>query len=147
MNDPAGTGARDYEDIIRLPHHVSAIHPPMSRENRAAQFSPFAALTGYGDAVRETARLTDQKPELDDSRKEELGLRLQFLARHLPEHPTVTVSYFRPDERKEGGSYETVTAVVKKIDPVGKFLILRDGTRIPLDDLLELDGELFKDYE
>lgn len=146
----SGLGSHEYDDIIYLPHPVSATHPQMSRMNRAAQFSPFAALTGYGDAVQETARLTDAKIELDDSRREELDRRLQILAagtEQSTEPPCVTVTYFSPDDRKEGGSYRTQTGIVKKIDSFAHVLVLEDGTRIPMENLTELTGDWFETLE
>ncbi|MBQ9458675.1 MAG: hypothetical protein IJU66_01940 [Oscillospiraceae bacterium] len=132
-----------YDDIIDLPHHVSVTHPHMTLYDRAAQFAPFKALSGYEDDVEETARLTDERIELDESRKDFLDARLQLLEEHLSDAPVVTATYFRPDERKSGGAYLTVTGNVKKIDAVGRVLILRDGSRILMDDLYSLEGELF----
>ena len=100
------TGEHKYDDIINLSHHVSSRHPQMPMMNRAAQFSPFAALTGYDDAVRETARLTDEKIELDEYEKEELDRKIQWLGSHLDEHIPVSITYFQPDDRKAGGTYE-----------------------------------------
>ena len=105
-----------YDDIIHLPHPVSKTHPRMSMIERAAQFSPFAALTGYGAAIKETARLTDRKLELDEETQALLDLRQHFLLEHLAQRPEVTITYFEPDTRKEGGSYQTITARVKKLD-------------------------------
>ena len=96
---------KEYEDIIGLLHHVSTVHPQMSIYDRAAQFSPFAALTGHEAAIRETARLTEEQAELNEDKKEELNEKLQELMAHAEEHPTVTVTYFKPDDRKEGGKY------------------------------------------
>ncbi|MCD8005221.1 MAG: hypothetical protein LUE91_06155, partial [Oscillospiraceae bacterium] len=97
--------SHDYSDIINLPHHVSATRPHMSMHDRAAQFSPFAALTGYDAAVKETARLTDQRAELDDDMKEKLSERINLLQENLAAAPAVEITYFIPDERKEGGAY------------------------------------------
>ena len=112
---------KEYEDIIGLPHHVSTVHPQMSIYDRAAQFSPFAALTGHEAAIQETARLT------------------QELISHAEEHPTVTVTYFKPDDRKEGGKYETVTGTFRKIRDYDKMFILEDGTGIACDMIYELE--------
>ncbi len=125
-----------YEDIIHLPHPTSRRHPRMSVYERAAQFSPFAALTGYDAAVKETARLTEQRIELDECEKNVLDERLQYLQKHLAEQPTVTVTYFKPDERKTGGQYLTVTGIVKKIDSHNRCVIFMDDTRIPLDEII-----------
>lgn len=105
----------EYEDIIHLPHHVSSKRPQMSMLDRAAQFSPFAALTGYDDAIQETGRLTEQKIELDEETLEKLDERFQILQEHLCEQPEVRFTYFKPDERKEGGAYLTVSGIVRKI--------------------------------
>ena len=125
----------DYNDIIRLPHHVSQNHPQMSLRDRAAQFAPFAALTGYESAVGETARLTSERRELDPQEAEELNRRLTELAARLPDHPEVTVEYFVPDERKSGGAYVTVTGRVRHISVAEKTLVMEDGVVIPLDDI------------
>ena len=114
----------NYDDIIDLPHHVSETHPPMSRADRAAQFSPFAALTGYDAAVRESARVTEQRIELDEGVKAELNARLNCILEHLSEHPQVSITYFMPDEKKSGGAYRTVTGAVRKLDSFAKTLTL-----------------------
>ncbi len=133
----------EYEDIIHLPHHVSKKHPQMSMLDRAAQFSPFAALTGYDAAVEETARLTDRRIELDEYEAQHLDERLQELSEHLPEHPEVSITYFLPDARKDGGEYITVTGCVKKIDHYERRIILMDGTLIPIHEVIQINGELF----
>ena len=132
-----------YDDILRLPHHVSASRKPISMTARAAQFAPFAALSGYDAEVQEAGRLTDQLIELDEYEKEMLNARLQLLAQHLQEKWTVSAVYFQPDERKEGGAYVTRTGTVKKILLSERRLLLTDGTVIPLDGLIALDGEPF----
>ena len=124
-----------YDDIIRLPHHVSQNHPQMSMHDRAAQFAPFAALTGYEAAVGETARLTTERRELDAQEAEELNRRLTELAARLPDHPEVTVEYFVPDDRKAGGAYVTMTGVVRHISVAEKTLVMEDGTVISLEDV------------
>ena len=131
------------DDIIHLPHHVSKIHPQMSMEDRAAQFSPFAALTGYDAAIAETARLTDQRVELDEYERQALNEKLQFISEHLNEHPKVSITCFVPDARKEGGQYRTVTARLQRVDAYARLLVLTDGTRIPLDDVADLQCPLF----
>ncbi len=127
-----------YDDIIDLPHHVSRKHPQMPLLDRAAQFAPFAALTGHEAAIKETARLTEEEIELDENSKELLDLRLQYLKEHLAEHPEVTVTYFCPDEKKTGGAYETVTGLVKKVDEYAGELVFTDGRRIALGTIIEL---------
>lgn len=132
-----------YDDIINLPHHVSNKHPRMSPIDRAAQFSPFAALTGHDAAIKETARLTEERLELDENRKELLDARLQLLREHLGENPTVTFTFFEPDERKSGGAYVTVTGSVKKIEEYENKIILEEGAAIFIDDIYAVEGELF----
>ena len=132
-----------YDDIIDLPHHVSATHPQMSMINRAAQFSPFAALTGYDAVIREIGRLTDRRVELSEDRRVDLDKKQQILSDSLAEHPEVSVTYFIPGERKAGGAYVTVTGNVKKFDIFQRIMVLTDGTMIPLDEILELESDLF----
>ena len=127
-----------YDDIIRLPHHVSDRHPQMPMADRAAQFMPFRALTGYGDSLAETARLTEAPVELDETALEELDARLRMLMERLPERPEVTVTCFRPDERKAGGAYVTVTGRVKRMDLYARAVVLEDGTRIPVGSIREI---------
>ena len=130
---------KEYGDIIGLPHHVSTVHPQMSIYDRAAQFSPFAALTGHEAAIQETARLTEEQAELNEDKKEELNEKLQELMAYAEEHPTVTVTYFKPDDRKEGGKYETVTGTFQKICDYDKMFFLEDGTGIACDMIYELE--------
>lgn len=132
-----------YDDIIDLPHHVSSTRPRMSMIDRAAQFSPFAALTGYDAAIRETGRLTDRRIELSEDSRAALDRKQQLLVECLADHPEVSVTYFIPDERKSGGAYVTVTGIVKKVDDCQRLLLLTDGTKIPLDEILELESELY----
>lgn len=128
----------DYSDMLYLPHHTSLTHPRMSRIDRAAQFSPFAALVGYDAAVEETARETEGEIYLDEDRKEELNMHLQVLLSHISEHPQTSITYFLPDSRKEGGSYPTVTGAVKRIDLVTRMIALMNGTLIPIDNIVEV---------
>lgn len=133
----------EYEDIIHLPHHVSSKRPQMSMLDRAAQFSPFAALTGYDDAIQETGRLTEQKIELDEETLEKLDEQFQILQEHLGEQPEVRFTYFKPDERKEGGAYLTVSGIVRKIKLYERKILLQDGTVIPVDDILKMESPIF----
>ena len=133
-----------YEDILHLPHPVSSTRPRMSLADRAAQFSPFAALTGHGAAIRETARLTDRRRELSEDEQTALGDKLTMLAEIASDHPVVSVTYFRADEKKDGGSYVAATGAVKKIDEYERVIILMDGTRIPIGDISEIKSELFE---
>ena len=132
----------EYDDIIHLPHHVSRIHPQMSMEDRAAQFSPFAALTGYDAAIAETARLTDQRVELDEYERQALNEKLQFISEHLKEHPRISITHFVPDHCKEGGEYVTVTGIVKKIEEHEKRMILMDGSMILIENVIRIENEL-----
>ena len=141
------TNNHQYDDIINLPHYVSPTRPRMSMIDRAAQFSPFAALTGYDAAIKETGRLTDQRIELSEDSRAALDRKQQLLVGCLADHPEVSVTYFIPDERKSGGAYVTVTDIVKKIDDYQRLLLLTDGTKIPLDDILDLESELFHGLE
>lgn len=134
-----------YEDIINLPHHVSSKRPQMPMFDRAAQFSPFAALTGYDDAIHETGRLTDEKIDLSEEEKETLDRKQQFLLEMLDDHPALTVTYFVPDAKKAGGAYVTKSGKLKKIDSIERRMQLTDGTRIPLDDVADIESELFRD--
>ena len=131
-----------YDDIINLPHHESTKHPKMSLYDRAAQFSPFAALTGHEAAIKETARLTEERIELDESAKTELDEKLQRLYETLSERPQITVTYFCPDELKEGGAYVTHTGVVKKMDAYYRTLLMEDGTMILMEDIYHIEENL-----
>lgn len=133
------TEKHKYDDIINLSHHVSSRHPQMPMMNRAAQFSPFAALTGYDDAVRETARLTNEKIELDEYEKEELDRKIQWIGSHLDEHIPVSITYFQPDDKKAGGAYEEIVDTVRKINVYEHEILLSGGTRIPMEDILLLN--------
>ena len=133
-----------YDDIIHLPHHTSPSRKGMSMIDRAAQFSPFAALVGYDDAIEETARLTGQRIELDENEKYMLDLKQRHLMALLPQMPQITVTYFSPDERKEGGEYITATGKLKSILPHADAMILSDGTSICLKDVIRLDSPVFQ---
>lgn len=128
-----------YDDIINLPHPTSPRHPRMSAIDRAAQFSPFAALSGHEAAVKETARLTDRRVELTEGAKSELDMTLRLIAEHLPEHPEVSITYFEPDGKKDGGAYRTAIGTVKKIDNFLRTVILTDGQQISIDDIYGIE--------
>ncbi len=132
-----------YRDIISLPHHVSDKHPQMSMLERAAQFSPFAALTGYEAAVREAGRLTCTRTELDEHMQEQLDCKLRLLRDTIGEGAETTVTYFIADGKKDGGEYVTVCGQVRKFDSLTGVMTLDDGTRIPINDILEIEGEIF----
>lgn len=129
----------NYDDIIHLPHHVSTKHPQMSTLDRAAQFSPFAALTGHSAAIAETGRLTDTRHELDEDKKEELDQKLQIIKKHAAKKPEIAVTYFVPDDQKEGGSYQQVTGAIKKFDASFPKIIMQNGTIIPIKDIYEVE--------
>ena len=129
----------NYNDIINLPHPVSQKHPQMSLYDRAAQFSPFAALTGHEEEIRETARQTEAWVDLDEDRKEELNEKMQEIVEHLNEAPEVTLTYFKEDEKKEGGSYVTVTGRIKKWREYEQQLVLEDGTVVALEKVFGIE--------
>lgn len=137
----------DYQDIINLPHHVSETRPHMSMRDRAAQFSPFAALTGYDAAVKETARLTDQRAELDEEVKQNISERLNLIQENLAAASVVEITYFVSDERKEGGAYNTAIGTAKKIDEYQRLVVLTDGTDIPIDEIIEISGAMFRSLD
>ncbi|MCR5666827.1 MAG: hypothetical protein K6G01_08355 [Eubacterium sp.] len=130
-----------YGDILTLSHPVSKKHPRMSREERAAQFSPFAALNGYDEAVEETGRLTDEKVVMDESVKEQINECLQYVMEHIKEQPKVWICYFTEDEKKDGGAYQTVNGTVKKMKVYERQIIMTDGTIIRMDDICAMGYE------
>lgn len=134
-----------YEDIINLPHHVSSKHPRMSIEARAAQFAPFAALTGYEDAVKETARITEERIEIDEELKLLLNDRLQIILSNIKDNPEVTFTYFIYDKNKSGGKYITITGNVSKIDMTNGYITLTNKTRIPINEIINITSYLFKE--
>lgn len=136
-----------YDKIMGLPHHVSKTRPQMPMSDRAAQFAPFAALTGYDAAIKETRRLTDERIELDVEALSALDMKYQLLMEALDEAPEVTITYFRPDERKAGGKYVSAVGAVKKIDDFERRITMQDGAKIPMDDVLSIEGELFSVLE
>ena len=136
-----------YDEILSLPHHVSKTRPQMPMSDRAAQFAPFAALTGYDSAIKETGRLTDERIDLDEEALTALDMKYQLLMDALNEAPKVSITYFQPDERKAGGKYITATGAVKKVDDFERRITMQNGTKIPMDDVLNIDGELFSSLE
>lgn len=131
--------SNSYIDIIELSHHVSTSHPHMAVIDRAAQFAPFAALTGHEAAIKETARLTSQRIELDENHKEILNEKLLLVIEKGGERPVLSITFFEADSKKSGGFYVTVEGIVKKIDEYDGVLILLDGTKIALDDIIEIN--------
>ena len=133
-----------YDDIIHLPHPTSENHPRMSRADRADQFSPFAALTGHGAAIRETARLTDRQAELSEDIRAELDRKQALLLERLAEQPEIIATWFCPDGRKDGGAYITTKGRLRKIDLSARRMVLTDGTEIALEEVADLQSELFQ---
>lgn len=133
-----------YEDIINLPHHVSPTRPPMSNWDRAAQFSPFAALTGHDEAIRECARRTESRIEQAEDAKDALDGKLRILSENIDGWPEVSICYFVPDDKKAGGAYRCLCGRVKKLDEYERLLITLEGEKIRIDDIFSLDGELFE---
>ena len=138
---------RKYNEIMGLPHLVSKTRPKMPMSDRAAQFAPFAALTGYDAAIKETGRLTVERIELDVEALSALDMKYQLLMEALDEAPEVTITYFQPDERKAGGKYVSAVGAVKKIDDFERRITMQDGAKIPMDDVLSIEGELFSVLE
>ena len=132
----------DYSDIINLSRPVSK-RPRMSLEQRSAQFAPFAALTGYEGQVKETARLTNKKIEINEELKEILNKKIQLIQEKIKEQPQIEITYFIPDSKKDGGKYETVTNSVKKIDTYKGEIILIDGTTIAIDEIIDISSEIY----
>ena len=132
-----------YDDIIHLPHPTSPRHPRMPMIDRAAQFTPFQALTGYGDAIQETARLTGEKVELTEDEKAVLDEKLRLLADTGNE---AAFTYFQPDSKKSGESYVTALGTIKKLDPLEGRLVLSDGIAISIDDILEIEDGVSVDH-
>lgn len=130
-----------YDDIINMPHHVSKKHPRMSLENRSAQFAPFAALTGYEDEVEETARLTDKRIEITDEIKNTINMKLKIIQEKLYTKPKVTITYFIPDNKKEGGSYKTITSNLLNIDKYKQLIILKDKIEVPVKFITNINIE------
>ncbi len=136
-----------YEDIINLPPHISKKHPQPTMLERAARFSPFAAITGYEEMVKEAARVTDKKIELDEGSKEILNEKLLFVTEMCESDAIINITYFIPDNLKSGGKYTTVSGTIKRIDEYERRIILVDGTIIPIDDIYQIDGDMFSGNE
>lgn len=132
------TMSNKYDDIINLPHHVSKTRPQMSMHDRAAQFSPFSALTGYDAAIKETGRRTEKRIEPDEDELQILNMKLKLLIDNIDEEPEVTFTYFKPDERKSGGKYVEAFGVVKKADEFNRLIVMQDGEKIKMDDVVEI---------
>ncbi|MCR4840015.1 MAG: YolD-like family protein [Lachnospiraceae bacterium] len=137
---------KNYDDIINLPHHTSKKHPRLSKEQRAAQFSSFAALTGFEDDIKETARLTDTKPELSESEKQVLDDKLEVIRMMCTGGPreVVKVTYFVKDDRKEGGRFVNKTGQVVKIDEIARAVVFDDKNRVKIEDIVDITLDLFE---
>ena len=134
----------NYDDIINLPHYESKTHPRMSMHQRAAQFSPFAAVTGHDAAVKETERLTDKQIDLDERQKVELDEKLRIISEHLGQNPEVKITYFEPDQKKDGGAYITVSGFIKKIDVYEKKIVLQDGKKIKINQIYDISSDVLE---
>lgn len=130
-----------YDDIINLPHHVSPTRPQMPMSDRAAQFSPFAALTGYEDVISETARLTDKKIELNEEALSILNRKFQALTEELKNEPDVIFTYFAPDQRKDGGAFVEIKGKIKKIEFFERLIIMKNGTKLIMDNIMDIETE------
>lgn len=137
---------KNYDDIINLPNPTSKNHPRMSLYDRAAQFSPFAALTGHDDAIRETARLTDERMEQNEDTLNRLNERLNIIKNNIGEKEAVSITYFVPDDRKSGGAYVTHSGFVKRIDEYEHTIIMTDKTKIPIEHISGIESEMFKKF-
>lgn len=136
-----------YDDIIEMEHHISKKHPQMSLYARSAQFAPFAALTGYEEAVKETGRETSSKIELDEEMKQILDSKLQILFEKLKDKPEISITYFVPDTKKDGGEYITVSGIVRKINSFSQSIILIDNTVIPISEIIDISGDIFNIFD
>ena len=134
--------SKSYDDIINLPHPTSPTHARMPAINRAAQFSPFAALSGFDSAIKETARLTDRRIELGESDIAALDMKLQMLADSIADRPEIAVTYYVADPKKAGGAYVTATGALKKIDVTQGVIIFASGEKIAIGDVLDIECEL-----
>lgn len=133
-----------YDDIINLEHHISKTHKQMSIEERSAQFAPFAALTGYEDEVKETERITERMIEITEDIRSILDEKIRLIQNKIAEQPNVTITYFVPDINKQGGKYQTINGIIKKIDNYEKKLILTSNTEIFIKDIIEISSNIFK---
>lgn len=135
---------RDYSDIINLPHHTSKVHPRMPIQDRAAQFSPFAALTGHQEAIDETARIVDVKLELDEYQLLEINNQLSHIKEHIKSSPKVIMTYFKKDNRKSGGTYLKISDIVKKIDDYERYVLFENGIKVKFMDIYQIESISYK---
>ena len=136
----------NYDDIINLPHHVSKKHPRLSMEQRAAQFAPFAALTGYDEQVKETARKTSERLEIDEELKTTLDSKIQIIVDKIKTKPKVSITYFVQDLKKEEGEYVTSIGIVEKIDTYNQLICLSNKVNIPINEIIDISGDIFNQY-
>ena len=143
----SSTDIHNYDNIIELQHHLSKTHPHMSMHDRAAQFSPFSALTGYEESIAESERITDKKINLDENIKSLLDYKINILLSHLSEHPEVSITYFIPDNKKSGGRYSKVSGKIIKFDRLSYTLSLDNKNIIAIKDIIDMESPLFTDYK
>ena len=132
-----------YEDIVNLPRHISKVHPQATMADRAARFSPFAAISGYEDMVKEAARVTEERIDITDATKELLNEKLNMIIEFLDEEPEVTITYFEPDKKKGGGAYISITGTVKRIDEYERIVLMSDDKKIRIDEIYAIESDLF----
>ena len=146
MTAPEGNPHK-YDDMIGLGHHISKTHPPMARIKRAAQFASFDALTGFGAAIQEAGRETEEKLELSEDMIDMIDARLAVVQQHIKEQTNISVTYFLPDDKKSGGRYVTVSGNVRMLDGIEHAIIMADRTKIPIEDVRYIEGDLFLLFE
>ena len=132
-----------YEDIVNLPRHISKVHPQATMADRAARFSPFAAISGYEDMVKEAARVTEERIDITDATKELLNEKLNMIIEFLDEEPEVTITYFEPDKKNDGGAYISITGTVKRIDEYERIVLMSDDKKIRIDEIYAIESDLF----
>lgn len=137
----------NYDDIINLTYHISKKRQQMPIEDRAAQFAPFAALTGYEENIKEATRLTDKRIEINEEKKSTLNNKLQIILNNIKEEPIITFTHFIYDKKKSGGKYIDITGPVKKINILDGYIILKDKTKIFIEEIIDINGNLFKNYQ
>lgn len=132
-----------YEDIVNLPRHISKVHPQATMADRAARFSPFAAISGYEDMVKEVARVTEERIDITDATKELLNEKMNMIIEFLDEQPEVTITYFEPDKKKDGGAYVSITGTVKRIDEYERIVLMSNDKKIRIDEIYAIESDLF----
>ena len=132
-----------YKDIVNLPRHISKVHPQATMADRAARFSPFAAISGYEDMVKEVARVTEERIDITDATKELLNEKMNMIIEFLDEQPEVTITYFEPDKKKDGGAYVSITGTVKRIDEYERIVLMSNDKKIRIDEIYAIESDLF----